>query len=174
MAENTPSPFSTSQASPKLKQHSLSIISPGPRPLHLISGSVLSSPSYSPSRMPALHNSSTDFPVSETSQHRAGPLSPLGASSVKNGRRQSSISYLPSSRDKDRPVSLLSPLSPSGFSRGMALTSGSSAAARVGSPNVELEMEQGRLHTLKGLKERPPATLVEKYVTWLQFTPDDL
>jgi hypothetical protein len=160
MAENAPPP--TSQTSTKFKRHSLNIISPGPRPLQLASGSVLSSPSRSPSRSPALHNSSADSPP--------GPLTPFGAScvKVKNGRRQSSISYLPSSRDKDGHMSLVSPLSPTGFSRGMALRNGSTAP---GSAGVERETEQNprtTMDVLKQLKGRP-TTLAEKYVVWLQF-----
>lgn len=166
MVESSPPLFSTSQLSTKSKRHSLNIIYPGPRPLQLASGSVLSSPSRSPSRSPALHTSSADSPP--------GPLSPLGASSVevKNGRRQSSISYLPSSRNKDRHTSLVSPLSPTGFSRGMmALRNGSSAGA--GSAGVEREVEQNPIMTsvdsLKQLKGRP-TTLAEKYVGF-SFTP---
>jgi hypothetical protein len=160
MTENAPPPFSISQASTKSKRHSLNIISPGPRPLQLASGSVLSSPSHSPSRLPALHNNSSSH------DSPRGPLSPFGAaSSVKNGRRQSSISYLPLSRDKDRHMSLVSPLSPTGFSRGTALRNGSSAAGCAG---VEREMEQNPRAALKQLKERP-AILAEKYVIWLQF-----
>ena len=164
MAENVPPPFSTSQASTKSKRHSLNIISPGPRPLHLASGSVLSSPPHSPSRSPALHNPSADSPVLRA-HYCTGPLSPGGARSVKNGRRQSSISYLPSNRDKD---SRLPPLSPPGFSRRIALTKRNSAAA--GSPGVETEESSTgatnavTLDALKQLKGRPPATLVEKYV----------
>ena len=164
MVENAP-PFSTSQTSTKSKRHSLNIISPGPRPLQLASGSVLSSPSYSPSRSPALHNSSADSPP--------GPLSPrpFGASNLKfkNGHRQSSISYLPSGRDKDRHMGLVSPLSPTGFSRGMALTNGSSAA--VGIAGVERQVEQNpktSMDSMKQLKGKP-ITLAEKYVFWLQF-----
>jgi hypothetical protein len=158
MAENTPPPFSPSQ---KSKRHSLNIISPGPRPLQLASGSVLSSPLRSPSRSSAFHNSSVDSPP--------GPLSPFDASSVKvkNGRRQSSISYFPSSRDKDRHMGLVSPLSPTG----LALRNGSSATA--GSAGVGREIEQNPRTTmdvdvLKQLKGRP-TTLAEKYVVWLQF-----
>ena len=78
-------------------------------------------------------------------------------------RRQSSISYIPSNRDKD---SLLSPMSPTEF--WIALTSSNpTAAGRLG-----IEMEEGSkeatsavtLDTLKQLKGRPPATLVEQYV----------
>lgn len=157
MVENAPPPFSTSQASTKSKRHSLNITSPGPRPLQLASGSVLSSPSRSPSRSPALHSSSADSPP--------GPLSPFGASSVKvkNSRRQSSISYLPSS--KDRHMSPVSPLSPTGFSRGMSLRNGNSAAA--GSAGVE----QNPRSTMDAFKQSKgnPTTLAEKYVVWLQF-----
>lgn len=169
MTEDARPPFSTSQTSTKSKRHSLNIISPGPRPLHLASGSVLSSPSRSPSRSPALHNSNADSPVPTPSLFRA--------SSVKDERRQSSISYLPSNkdRDKDRSMSLVSPLSSTRISRGIDLRDGNSAA--VGSPGVELDMEEGSratvgisaispvtLDVLKELKARPPATLAEKYV----------
>jgi hypothetical protein len=150
--------FSTSQASTKSKRHSLNIIYPGPRPLQLSSSSVLSSAS----RSPALHNSSTDSPT--------GPLSPFGASSVKNGRRQSSITYLPSS-DKDRHTSLVSPLSPTGFSRGMTLRNGSSSAAGRAVNGVKREVQQNPRTSMDSLKqlEGRPATLAEKYVFCLQF-----
>ena len=139
--------------------HSLNKTSPGPRPLQLASSSVLSSRSNSPSRSSALRNSISD-----------SSLGPPPFSSIKNARQQSSISYLPSNRDKDKSTSLLpSPLSPTGFSRGLALRNGNSP--RAGS---ELEMEKGprvaagatRTLTLdlKQLKGRPPATLAEKYV----------
>jgi hypothetical protein len=169
MTENAPPlPFSTSPASTKSKRHSLNRISPGPRPLQLVSGSVLSSPSNSASRSPALHHLCTDSP--------SGPLSPVSASS---SRRQSSISYLPANRDKDRPTSLLqSPLSPTGFPRGLALRNGNFAAAGSGH-----EMERDSrvvigatsavtLDVLKQLNGRPPATLVEKYVACFQFYSD--
>ena len=152
MVEDASPPFSTSQ---KSKRHSLNITSPGPRPLQLASGSVLSSPS----RSPAFHNSSVDSPP--------GPLSSFDVSSVKvkNGRRQSSISYLPSSRDRDRHVS---PLSPTGFSRGKALRNGSSATA--GSAGVAREMEENPRTTMDVLKQlKGPTTLAEKYVVWLLF-----
>lgn len=168
MAENTPPPFSASEASTKFKRQSLNILSPGPRPLQLASGSVLSSPSFSPSRSPAFHNSSANSPP--------GPLSSFGASSVvkiKNGRRQSSILYLPSSRDKDQHTSLVSPLSPTGFSRGMALRNGSTSAAICA--DVEREVDQNprsSVDSSKQLKGRP-FTLAEKYVSF-SFIPDDL
>ena len=170
MAENAPSLFSTSHASTtgKSKRHSLNIISPGPRPLQLASGSVLSSPSRSPAALN--HSTSADS--------SPGPLSSFGATSsgkVKNGRRQSSISYLPSGRDKDRRMSLVSPLSPTGFSRGMASKNGSSAAA--GNAGIDREMEQNSrtsMDALKQLKGRP-VTLTEKYVSsGFSFTPGDL
>ena len=157
MVEDAPPPFSTFQ---KSKRHSLNITSPGPRPLQLASGSVLSSPSRSPSRSPAFHNSSVDLAP-------PGTLSPFDVSSVKvkNGRRQSSISYLPSSRDRDRHVS---PLSPTGFSRGKALRNGSSATA--GSAGVAREMEENPRTTMDVLKQlKGPTTLAEKYVVWLLF-----
>ena len=157
MVENAPPPFSTSHASTKSKRHSLNIISSsGPRPLQLASGSVLSSPS----RSPAFHNSSAGS--------SPGPLSPFGASSVKvkNGRRQSSISYLPSSKDRDRHMGLVSPLSPTGFTRGMASRNRSSTTA-AGSAGVEREKENSptSMDVLKELNERP-TTLAEKYVVW--------
>ena len=178
MTEDARPPFSTSQTSTKSKRHSLNIISPGPRPLHLASGSILSSPSRSPSRSPALHNCNADSPVPTPSLFRA--------SSVRNERRQSSISYLPSNKDRDRPMSLVSPLSPTRFSRGIDSRNGNSAAA--GSPGVGLDMEEGpratigigatspiTLDVLKQLKERPPATLTEKYVVnFSRSTLDDL
>ncbi|KAF8804489.1 hypothetical protein BYT27DRAFT_7258962 [Phlegmacium glaucopus] len=172
MAENAPPPFLKTQESSKLKRNSLNI-SPGPRPLHLASGSVLSSPSHSPPRSSALHNSNANSPVLGKSHYSTGSLSPIGASSVKNGRRQSSISYLPSNRDKD---SLLSPLSPTRASRGKALTSSNSAAP--GSPGVEMEegsrvtigpTKEVTLDALKDLKRRPPATLAEKHAELLHF-----
>jgi len=162
MTEKAALPFSTSQASTSSKRHSLNL---GPRPLHLLpSGSVLSSSLHSPSRSSALHNASPNSPVSGASHYCTGPLSPVGANIVKHHiRRQSSISYIPSNRDKD---SLLSPMSPTEF--WIALTSSNpTAAGRLG-----IEMEEGSkeatsavtLDTLKQLKGRPPATLVEQYV----------
>lgn len=168
MVENTPSLFPASPASTKFKRQSLNTLSPGPRPLQLASGSVLSSPSLSPSRSSALHNSSADSPP--------GPLSSFGASSVvkiKNGRRQSSILYLPSSRDKDQHMSLVSPISPTGFSRGMGLRNGSSSAPVCA--GVEREVDQNprpSMDSSKQLKGRP-ITLAEKYVGF-SFIPDDL
>ena len=66
-------------------------------------------------------------------------------------------------------MSLVSPLSPTGLSRGMALRNGSSAAA--GSASVEREMEQNPRTTMDSLKQLKgrPTTLAEKYVVWLQF-----
>lgn len=106
---------------------------------------------------------------SQALQDFDSPPSAFGARSVKNSRRQSSISYLPSKRDQNRPTSL-SPLSPTVFSRGLALRNGNSAAVEGAG-----EMGQGSklaidatgtitLDTLKQLKGRPPATLAEKYV----------
>ena len=168
MAENTPSSFSASRASAKSKRHSLNIISPGPRPLHLASGSLLSSPPRSPSRSQALPNSIADSPVSGTSHYFNGPLSPLGlgASRVKHGRRQSSISYVSSNRDRDRPTTLLSPSSPTEISKGKASMSSNSATAAVeeGSRMTISGTRVITLDALKQLKERPPATLAEKYV----------
>lgn len=166
MAENVLPPLSTSKASTKSKRHSLNITSPGPRPLHLASGSVLSSPSASTSRYPVLHNFGADSPVL--------PLSPVGITNVKNGRRQSSISYIPSNRDKDRPTSLLSPLASAGFPRHLASRNGNPTSA--GSPGIELDIEHSSkvaidtasavtLDASKLLKRRPPTTLAEKYVT---------
>ena len=109
--------------------HSLNKTSPGPCPLQLASSSVLSLPSHSS----ALHNSISN-----------SPPGPPPFSSIKNDRQQSSISYLPSNRDKDKSTSLPpSPLSPTGFSRGLALRNANSAG--VGS---ELEIEQGAMRRL--------------------------
>ena len=104
--------------------------------------------------------------MSGTSYYFNGPLSPLGASSVKNGRRQSSISYVSSNRDRDRPTTLLSPLSPTEFSKGKASMSSNSATAAV-EEESRMTISGTRVITmdaLKQLKERPPATLAEKYV----------
>ena len=61
-------------------------------------------------------------------------------------------------------MSLASPLSPTAFSRGVALMSGSSAASiAAGSAG-----EQTLRTITKQLKERP-TTLPEKYVVCLQF-----
>ena len=159
-----PLPFSTFPAPIKSKRHSLNIISPGPRPLQLVPGSVLSSPSNSASRSPALHDICTDSP--------SGPLSPFSASSVRNGRRQSSISYFPANRNKDGPTSLLqSPLSPTGFSRNSA-AAGSGHEMERGSRVVIGATSAVTLDALKQLNGRSPATLVEKYVACFQFYSD--
>ncbi|EDR06988.1 uncharacterized protein LACBIDRAFT_328400 [Laccaria bicolor S238N-H82] len=146
------SALSSSSTTTKSKRHSLAILppaSPGPRPLHLLDGTITSS---STSASSPLHSPST---------------------SSKASRRQSSISYYPPDRTPDYYTSSSitlsnagrSPLSARGTQHAGAGLSRSSSVGR-GSPGLkgrhgEIQRMSLPLEKEKE-KERPPLTLAEK------------
>ena len=143
-------PVPSSSSTGKSKRHSLAILppaSPGPRPLHLLDGTI-TSPSSASSSSPS--------------------------TSSKASRRQSSISYYPPDRTPDYYTSssanfnntARSPLSARGAQPSAHAGAGLSRSSSVGRGSPALKERPGDFQRmslpLEKEKERPPLTLAEK------------